>query len=310
MYEQLELAIEEDAKLKKWRKPRSGPSPMYWMVKFAVEQGYARDVREMLDQAAGVREHRLFNSLLVVLQRPHARYLLTARQWMERWDRRVRPGEHPILIMWPFSPVEFVFDVSQVEADTGARELPHHWQNPYAMEHARDADFALHWLVTNARHDGVRTTFAGSGFASAGSIRIADSGKQLHLDARDGSVAAGSTTPLRYEAVINDAHNSTEQLATMAHELGHLFCGHLGALESDWWPARRPESEAMREFEAESVAQLVFRRVAPTADLPPHLFQYFGNTAPEPTDDWQHVANAGDRIIEMCQGVSPKRTKS
>ena len=62
------------------------------MVKFAIEQGYVSSVQELLDQVAGVREHRLFISLLVVLQRPHAKYLLTARQWQDRRDRRVRPG--------------------------------------------------------------------------------------------------------------------------------------------------------------------------------------------------------------------------
>ena len=173
------------------------------------------------------------------------------------------------------------------------------------MEHAQDASFALHWLIANACHDGVRTTLAGSGFSSAGAIRTADGGKVIHLESRDGSVARGATTPLRYEVTINTSHTETEQLATMAHELGHLYCGHLGAWEGDWWPARRPESEAMREFEAESTAQLVFRRVASEAQLPPHLFQYFGDALPEPIDEWQHVANAADRIIDMCQGVSP-----
>lgn len=60
--------------------------------------------------------------------------------------RRVRPGQHPILIMWPFSPVEFLFDVSQVEpASDHAPQLPAEWSNPFAMQHAKDAAFALHW---------------------------------------------------------------------------------------------------------------------------------------------------------------------
>lgn len=308
-YEQLALVIEEDARAKAWRKPRSGPSPIYWMVKFGLEQGYAHSIGDLLDQVAGIREHRLFNSLLIVLQRPHAKYLLPARQWRDRWGRRVRPGQHPILIMWPFSPDEFLFDVSQVEpASDRAPELPTERSNPFAMQHAQDAAFALHWMKNNATHDGVRTTTAGHGLSSAGQIARATPGRMLALEARDGSVAIGSSTRLRYEVLLNDAYSDTEQLATMAHELGHLYCGHLGALETDWWPARRPESEAMREFEAESVAQLVFRRVAPEAQLPPHLFQYFGENLPEPTDEWQHVANAADRIIDMCQGVSPRRS--
>ncbi|WP_442938229.1 hypothetical protein [Nocardioides sp. Root140] len=51
-------------------------------------------------------------------------------------------------------------------------------------------------------------------------------------------------------------------MATLAHELGHLFCSHVGADPSDPWSARRP-ARSVGEFEAESVALVVYKRVAP-----------------------------------------------
>ena len=60
---------------------------------------------------------------------------------------------------------------------------------------------------------------------------------------------------------VNDRLTPPETLVTVAHELGHIFCGHLGACGRDedtaGWPDRRGLSEATREMEAEAVAWLV-----------------------------------------------------
>jgi Zn-dependent peptidase ImmA (M78 family) len=54
---------------------------------------------------------------------------------------------------------------------------------------------------------------------------------------------------------------------TLAHELGHLFCGHVGADKGDPWD-NRVCTEATSEFEAESVAFLVTERLAPGLEMP------------------------------------------
>lgn len=79
--------------------------------------------------------------------------------------------------------------------------------------------------------------------------------------------------------------------------------------EPDWWPSRGYLPLEQREFEAESVARLVFRRVAPEAKLNDHLAQYFKPGDPLPTDGWDVVAHAADRLVEMCQGFSPEKGK-
>ena len=54
---------------------------------------------------------------------------------------------------------------------------------------------------------------------------------------------------------------------TIAHELGHIFCGHLGACasqgkndEESGWPDRRSLGSNEKEVEAEAVAYLVASR--------------------------------------------------
>jgi len=58
-----------------------------------------------------------------------------------------------------------------------------------------------------------------------------------------------------------------EQFVTLLHELGHLFCGHLGAfadnnlaVEEFGWPDRGHIPHAAQEIEAELVAWWLAKR--------------------------------------------------
>ena len=49
-----------------------------------------------------------------------------------------------------------------------------------------------------------------------------------------------------FRITVNDRLQPSEQFVTLAHELGHIFCGHLGACtsrtgkdEESGWPDRR-----------------------------------------------------------------------
>lgn len=82
--------------------------------------------------------------------------------------------------------------------------------------------------------------------ANAGRIRLIIGGE----DDKDKS----------YLIKINRNHNPAVQFTTLAHELGHLFLGHLGSNKLLSAPKRGTLSHATREIEAESVAYLVCER--------------------------------------------------
>lgn len=174
------------------------------------------------------------------------------------------------------------------------------------MAYVQTAGHALTWLTSNARYDGVRVTGARHGLAWAGCIRHAEKGLHHWVESADAK-SQQVKVRIRFEALTNEAYAESERLATLAHEMGHLFCGHLGADAKDWWPSRTSMGLQVREFEAESVARLVFRRLAPEIDLPPHLDQYFKGNDALPTDGWDLVVAAADRVIDMSQGHTPRR---
>jgi hypothetical protein len=65
--------------------------------------------------------------------------------------------------------------------------------------------------------------------------------------------------PFNYLILLNGAFPLAQRYSTLCHELGHLFCGHVGCDPKDWWEGRELQKNAA-EVEAESVAYLVCLR--------------------------------------------------
>ncbi len=63
--------------------------------------------------------------------------------------------------------------------------------------------------------------------------------------------------PCGYYILFNDQASREARYATLAHELGHLYVGHLGTPNRHWWPNRQGLDHGAEEFEAESVAYRV-----------------------------------------------------
>ena len=67
---------------------------------------------------------------------------------------------------------------------------------------------------------------------------------------------------MRFRIKINRQLDRLGRFPTLAHELGHIYCGHLGGDARDRWADRSSAlTLGQRELEAEAVSWLVCRRL-------------------------------------------------
>ncbi len=218
--------------------------------------------RELVHFVARFRFYSPFNVLLIHVQKRGAVFVAPAHRWREQYKREIVPGAKPIVILQPMGPVMFVFDVSQTEPTEDSPPLPAEVTNPFSTSGAAIGR-GLPRVIENARRDGVRTNRVALGSQGAGSIK-AFAGVGISQKFQDGLDRARRPTyvdvPVGYDLLVNSEHTPEEQYATVAHELAHLYCGHLGSPEPKWWPDRTGLEGVASEFEAESIAYMVCAR--------------------------------------------------
>ena len=61
------------------------------------------------------------------LQKPGLRFAASQYDWKNRFQREVKEGSRPLLILWPFGPVALVYDI----ADTEGKPLPDSVQHAF-----------------------------------------------------------------------------------------------------------------------------------------------------------------------------------
>ncbi len=199
---------------------------------------------QFLDFANTFNNLSVYNSMLVRIQRPGATMVGTRDQWQEI-ERQVLADAVPIIILWPFGPVRFVFEL----ADTTGKELPGRDENPLFARgelpeklYIRVQQAAKKYAVEIVETDNYGTNLAGSA-----------TGFNIYPE----KVNIDKTRAFRIK--LNASHDLASRFATLAHELGHIYCGHLGGDSKGRWPNRGISKKAC-ELEAEAVAWLVCQR--------------------------------------------------
>jgi hypothetical protein len=275
------------------------------VLQFGKVAGFA----DLLDRVAALcitTSYSPYNALLMLLQRPAATYVLPAHQWQEKYGYVIRPGEQPMVLLQRGGPVMFLLDVSQVEPGADALRLPAHLTNPYAMADVLDVGTAFQWIVENAKYDGLRVTSAPLGIGFAGCVSRSQSSATQRVTVRKRPEVQMQDVPVRFDVELNRSYTATEKLATLAHELGHVYCGHLGAAREDQWKGRSTLSEDLQELEAESVARVVFASLAPGVQLPNHLSQYFAHEPELAGVSLEAVLKAAGRVLDIAKSWGPR----
>ncbi|WP_431285580.1 ImmA/IrrE family metallo-endopeptidase [Humitalea sp. 24SJ18S-53] len=243
----------------------------------------SKDYKALLDFVVRLRNFAPFNAMLLQIQKPGLTYAASARDWLERFDRQPKVGARPLLILWPFGPVALVYDVM----DTEGQPLPEDAASFVAIGGIDAA--RMDTFIACAGKKNIECVWIDAGDGKAGSITVTHRGK-------------GEKDPSRYRISINRNHPPPVQFATLAHELGHLFLGHLGRDGNLSVPARRGGGHALVELEAESVAYLVCERNGVTSKSAVYLSNFVEkNTSTGALDLYQVMRAAGhvEALLEL-----------
>lgn len=244
----------------------------------------SQDYKNLLDFVVRLRNFAPFNAMLLQIQKPGLSHVASAHDWRQRFDRAPKEGAGPLLILWPFGPVALVYDV----LDTEGTPLPDGVISFFArgsISKERLETFALFlWRKKIERY------LVDAGDRHAGLIRV---------------VTRGGTQKdfTHYRIHINRNHEAPVQFATLAHELGHLFLGHLGPDPRLNVPERPRMDHGQRELEAESVAYLVCARNGVDCKSEQYLSDYVSqHTTIDDIDLYQIMRAAGQ--IETLLGLT------
>lgn len=303
-----ELLFPESSPAKEWEKDitRRALDELFSLARqFKSSESYL----ELLKFISRFRFYSPFNAMLIHVQMPGATYVAPPHRWLREYRREIRSGARPLVILQPMGPVMFVFDVSDTEPLKDAPPLPRKVVNPFEVRKGSVGN-ELTQSVENAKRDGISINERDEGSQRAGQISTATPGRQLSVLVKQRPEPEHILVPLRYELLLNKKLSAEAKYATLVHELGHLYCGHLGTPNEKWWPDRRGLSHPVEEFEAESVCYLVCSRLGIDNPSDEYLSGYVGKNEETPAISLECVMRAAGLVEQMGrERLKPRKEK-
>lgn len=238
--------------------------------------------------------------MLIHTQKPGSTYVATAREWMYRWERSIKPGARPLIILQSFGPVAFVYEYN----DTDGKPLPDSVIAPFKSK-SNISKSMLDSLTNNIKADGVGIEFNNYGTDYAGMIQYNDCATILKMILPTHLCSIKSY----YTIVVNENLSDTSKYTTILHELAHLYCGHLYYDHKiiKWLPERWGLSPEQVEFEAETVCWLICERLGidnPSAEYLSGYLQANGEIPPVSVDT---IMKAAGTIEALTTGRKQPR---
>lgn len=125
------------------------------------------DFRELLDFIRRFRRIAPYNAMLLHIQKPGSTYVASASDWRDRFQRRPKPGARPLIVLRPFGPVAFVYELT----DTEGEPFPQKIESPFFADGFVPESF-LNKFSFNMFLNGISLTEQDYGTDSAGFIKV------------------------------------------------------------------------------------------------------------------------------------------
>lgn len=298
------------------------------LIRRALETPTAEEFTEFLAFTTRFRRLGVWNARLVNIQCPGATAVASVAEW-NSVGREVLPDAVPIIILWPFGPIRFLYEL----ADTGPPIERGKIGDPFAVSGSFQPQVLsrLKAGLLKAKAFQVKLEYRRQGHSYAGSatahgmaaaapgVAISGEGAVWKAAAALATAATDAERPNIpcYRVTLNDRLTDKELFVTLAHELGHIFCGHLGACLSQrtrdddegGWPDRHQKDKNVKEIEAEAVAYLVAARAGLAAASASYLSE-FAKTVDPAAVDLDLIIRAAARIERLAKIKYGKMTFS
>ena len=223
------------------------------------------------------RRMSAFNNALVFIQDPKCYFYETEDTWMKKYNRKIKNESKPNVILMPYAPVEFVYDVLDTVPINGNKDkILEHKDIYYWWEENED-------VINQMKH---------IDFRELRNITINNLVKRFDLSEEKLNKYNTDIDSFGYAQKISDkltlvlhpryksVNNIVEEYGVLCHEIAHLLLGHLddikfnkkskdkikvknGKLElpKDIYVNARYINKNVKEIEAEFVAYMVFTKL-------------------------------------------------
>lgn len=268
--------------------------------------------KSLLQFCAHFKELSPYNNMLVKTQMPSAQYVLTARQWADKYNRKPKDEARPLVILRKYGPISFVFEIGDTcpiqkslwGDNDDIQSILDQVSHPYAVGKGKVSEEDYDNLMRRLAYNGIYEvkSRAGADFAAMiqkttnpATVRIKDYQNMVHE----------IRTKAYYKISVNQRADKSEEFASICHELGHLFCHHLTSFSNDMWKLRLVPHE-QEEFEAECVSYLVCERHGVANRSWTYLSQWLDKNAEVPPISYENIFRAADTIEGILKDQLPQ----
>ena len=296
-YNMEDLALDDDNQIL-----RKGIDELFFSV-----QDYALSpkFKELLDFTAHFKRYAPYNAMLIHIQNPGARFVLPARSW-QKYNRVVINDRRPLVILWPFAPVHYVYDVGDTmvipgELDKFEAELA----KPYDGDPTRQvSEKHFRKLIDNLKYWGIFYEEMRTGEIYSGKLEVGQE-NDPSLKFRREDKCPMEWRPA-YSIRVSMVSSISVKFSAILHELGHLFCNHLPNCynQKKRVDITRRLSHVAKEFEAETVSWLVCKRLGVDNPSYKYLAQYCDSHATIPNevsvDEILKAPHLAEQVLHGC----------
>ncbi|MBZ5857555.1 hypothetical protein [Flavihumibacter profundi] len=226
-----------------------------------------------------------YNAFLIHMQNRGVEIVLSYKRWRQL-GRTIKYDARPMLILVPFGPIEFVYDI----ADTEGAPIPEALINPFNTNGELKVG-VLERTIKNCVYD-----------------EIYYQEENMHKDSA--GYAQFVYKKSNYKIVVNAAYTQNIKFSTLVHELAHIYAGHLGAIKGSWWQFRSLDHSS-KEIEAESISYLVCKRMNLQTTSEEYLSSYISKNRELPYVSLDVILTVANYIEQLGQpGFRPKKKRA